>query len=111
MTHPSTDQGVTAEDREAAASLIETYWAGGDAAMLKLAASYRAGHEQGAFVRAFRDHRLSSTAALEAEIAFLKQRLESAEGLLKTAYDAGIYLEPVAKGIATFLQEQEKQNG
>ena len=39
--------------RQAAASLIEEYWSGSDAAMMKLARSYRDGHEQGAFVRAF----------------------------------------------------------
>lgn len=84
MTHPNTDQGVTAADREF------------DGEGLTIA-----------YMMGVADEKRHS----RAEIASLKQRLESAEGLLKTAYDAGIYLEPVAKGIATFLQEQEKQNG
>lgn len=44
-------------DRTAAADLIEAYWSGADASMMKLAASYRAGHSQGVFVRAFATHR------------------------------------------------------
>jgi hypothetical protein len=53
---------ITQEDREAAADLIETYWSGADASMLKLAQSYRAGHSQGVFARAFARHRLASLA-------------------------------------------------
>ena len=51
---------VTQADREAAASFIEAYW-NCDASMLKLAASYRAGHTGGIFARAFARHRLAST--------------------------------------------------
>ena len=130
-THPNTDQGMTAGSigEQAAAIRVALYRA------VPNMPSYPVGIVE----PVLEQFRLSSTAALEAEverwhdayciahdqamsngeayqdaaaqIASLKQRLESAEGLLKTAYDAGIYLEPVAKGIATFLQEQEKQNG
>ena len=50
---------VVQADREAAASLIETYWSGADDNMMKLAKSYRAGHSRGIFAGAFRDHRLA----------------------------------------------------
>lgn len=52
-------------DRDAAAALIEEYWSGSDASMMKLAKSYRAGHSQGAFVRAFARHRRQSLEALD----------------------------------------------
>lgn len=51
-------------DREAAARLIEAYWCGADASMMKLAQSYRAGHSQGAFVRAFARHRQAAEAEM-----------------------------------------------
>ncbi len=57
----------------AAAELIETYWSGADANMMKLARSYRASHSQGVFVRAMRDHRLASEQAERAlVIAWLR---------------------------------------
>ena len=108
MTHPSTDQGVTAEDRVAAATFADWHegFARDDVAQL---------------AKAFRDHRLSSTAALEAEVERLKQRLESAEGVLGRLMRAiemadaddvlSIEAWPVVKAARAFLQEQEKQNG
>lgn len=66
---------VTQQDCEAAAALIEAYWSGADAAMMKLAASYRAGHSQGVFVRAFAAHRL---AALEEAARVAWQPIETA---------------------------------
>jgi hypothetical protein len=60
ISNAPTDSGeVIQADREAAASLIEAYWSGSDESMMKLAKSYRAGHSQGVFARAFRDHRLA----------------------------------------------------
>ena len=47
------DIAVSQRAREAAADLIDQYWSGSDDAMRKLAASIRAGHRHGAFVRAF----------------------------------------------------------
>lgn len=112
MTHP---KGVTAEDREAAFSL-DNVMSGG----------FLKPHEQLAYINgecddwhnvvAMRDHRLSSTAALEAEIAFLKARLESAEeALIKIRdfrgppdHDTRVAMRNIARA---FLQEQEKQNG
>lgn len=115
MTHPNTDQGVTAEDRKRAWPLARSPYYDSD----------RDPWMQGRYdhhpaILAMRDHRLSSTAALKAEIASLKQRLESAEGLLSRTrpYVANVV---EAHGfltnrrdlaaIAAFLQEQEKQNG
>jgi len=64
MTNETESAGVevTQADREAAAALIETYWSGSDASMLKLAASYRAGHSQGVWARAFARHRTTAEA-------------------------------------------------
>lgn len=62
--NPSAD-GVTQADRDAAAALIEEYWSGADDSMMKLARSYREGHSQGTFVRAFARHRQASIAQHE----------------------------------------------
>lgn len=51
---------VTQADRDAAADLIEAYWHDSDAGMMKLARSYREGHSQGVFVRAFARHRIAA---------------------------------------------------
>lgn len=48
----------TEVDAIAAAELIEAYWHDSDASMMKLAASYRAGHRQGVFIRAMTAARL-----------------------------------------------------
>lgn len=53
---------VTQADRDAAADLIESYWGGADAGMMKLAKSYRSGHCGGVFARAFARHRLAALA-------------------------------------------------
>lgn len=63
---PNTDQGVTAEDRAALEAIDD-------------ALGFLMDNERAIVLDAFARHRLSSTAALEAEIASLKQRLESAE--------------------------------
>lgn len=63
LDRPATVEGeVMQADRDAAADLIEVYWAGASDNMRKLADSYRAGHSQGAFVRAFARHRLAHSA-------------------------------------------------
>lgn len=46
---------VSQRAREAAASLIERYWSGSDAAMMQLAKAIRAGQRAGAFTRTFSD--------------------------------------------------------
>lgn len=53
MTDQPTAAIVSQRARDAAADLIDQYWSGSDDAMRKLAASIRAGHRHGAFVRAF----------------------------------------------------------
>ena len=82
MTNPSDNlralEGPTQQDKDAAADLIETYWHGGDAAMMKLAKSYRDGLAHGAFVRAFQRHRLDALEAAEARIVALSEELEEA---------------------------------
>ena len=111
-THPNTDQGVTAEDREAARPWLHQYLRGSDIFAL---------------ADAFARHRLSSTAALEAEIASLKQRLESAGDRIADAVAESIASEfrgfwdaddlvneiptMIREAAVTLLQEQEKQNG
>ena len=75
---------VTEADREAAADLIERYWSGADANMMKLAASYRAGHSHGVFVRAFADHRIAAfeagrVAGLEEAASWHDQRRAEGE--------------------------------
>lgn len=105
MTHPNTDQGVTAEDREAAAKVAVT---------AEWKEACLAGKcDKTLPVTTMRAHRLSSTAALEAEIASLKQRLESAEGLLSRwrTWACGQEGASPFQDTRTFLQEQEKQNG
>lgn len=140
MTHPNTDQGVTAEDREWADKVI--------------AVEHPNNHEayEYAVAEVIVAHRLSSTAALEAEvervrqanidcvlhfdnlksdydqaraeIASLKQRLESAEGEFKQIQVAAGMMRVFGLGTTqdewaaeiinrskAFLQEQEKQNG
>lgn len=64
---PPSDEIIQA-DRDAAADLIETYWPGADATMMKLATSYRAGHSQGVFVRAFARHRLAASRLRQGEV-------------------------------------------
>ena len=68
MTHQSS--------RDAAADLIENYWSGSDAEMMKLAKSYRAGHDHGTFLRAFESHRATVTAELV-------ERLTGVDGLAR----------------------------
>jgi hypothetical protein len=70
--------GVTQADLDAAADLIEQYWSGSDANMIRLAQETRNGHRQGAFPRAFARHREQSTAPLEAQIAVLCEALDKA---------------------------------
>ena len=104
MTHPNTDQGVTAEDRAALEAIDD-------------ALGFLMDNERAIVLDAFRAHRLSSTAALEAEIASLKARLESAEGyladMLKAMRNEGVCDDTCisCEAVRTFLQEQEKQNG
>lgn len=59
---------VTQADLDAAAELIEQYWSGSDANMMKLADSTRKGHRQGAFPRAFARHRQESTIELQEKL-------------------------------------------
>lgn len=97
MTHPNTDQGVTVEMTRPIIGIEN-----------------RTAQEVFDIMcdRFRHAHRLSSTAALEAEVERLKQRLESAEGLLKALCDYNPD-DPWHKyaSARTFLQEQEKQNG
>ena len=77
MTHPNPDQGLTAEMAETlltAAKNVENARTTG-------IAEHLAGWEH--LTMRVAVARLSSTAALEAEIAFLKQRLESADAELQ----------------------------
>lgn len=125
--HPNTDQGVTAEDREAASKVAVTAeWK--DACLAgKL--------DRTLPVQTMRHHRLATKAALEAQIASLKQRLESAEEVIREVclsaecaagcdeqVTPDTALSEIMKAMGTamafsygaaraFLQEQEKQNG
>lgn len=76
---------VTQEDLDAAADLIESYWSGADANMMRLAKDTRNGHRQGAFPRAFAKHRTTALAAKEAENAELRAKVEK---LREALYDA-----------------------
>ena len=125
------DQGVTAEDREAARGAYYSCYEN-EPNDLWMQALVDGKHDDDPQVIIMRDHRLSSTAALEAEIASLKQRLESAEGVLRPFTDLGPQrgawgviskkldgLAPLTVTVTksqmlaalSFLQEQEKQNG
>ena len=97
MTHP---KGMTAEDREAA----QRIWHMCDDGPYCELPNW--------LIQSFARHRLSSTAALEAEIASLKQRLESAEAEL-SELKSRMWRELSLHGriTETVLQEQEKQNG
>ena len=62
----ASDVKVEQRHRDAAADLIETYWSGADASMIKLAKSYRNGsHTQGVFPRAFANFEASLTPATD----------------------------------------------
>ena len=106
MTHPNTDQGVTAE--------VTQGWQN-----CRIGSCLR--HEACMYrpCRAPKD-----VDALEAEIASLKQRLESAEGEFKQIQVAAGMMRVFGLGTTqdewaaeiinrskAFLQEQEKQNG
>lgn len=68
----------TEVDAIAAADLIEAYWHDSDASMMKLAASYRAGHRQGVFIRAMTAARLQGWS--EGREAAAKVADDEAEG-------------------------------
>ena len=68
---------VTQVDLDAAAELIEAYWSGADASMMRLAKDTRNGHRQGAFPRAFARHRESALATARAEAEALKERADA----------------------------------
>ncbi len=72
-------------DLNAAADLIEQYWSGADASMMKLARSIRAGHSQGVFPRAFAEHRLKAEADLRAEYAGLEAERDALQEELRKA--------------------------
>lgn len=123
MTHPNTDPGVTARSigEQAAAIRVALYRA------VPNMPSYPAGIVE----PVLEQFRLSSTAALEAEIASLKQRLESAEHAMEMALKCTPFIRSTQSQfhgvgrlheiayecgdpweiLRAFLQEQEKQNG
>jgi hypothetical protein len=77
-------------DRDAAADLIERYWSGANASMMKLAASYRAGHSHGAFVRAFEAHRIAAEARGMEKAAKIADQLHCGEGVFEQLYDGNV---------------------
>ena len=80
---------VTQADRDAAAALIECYWSGADAGMMRLAKDYRNGHSQGVFVRTFAAHRIASTTALQAD----NERLAAVNARLREALKPFAFIE------------------
>jgi len=93
---------ITQADREAAAALIEAYWSGADASMMKLAASYRAGHSQGVFVRAMAAHRAAAVAELVEAGKFLLDRLVDHEVRMTSDDDAREWNGHVTPAMARF---------
>lgn len=150
-THPNTDQGVTAEVTQDCYLLVKRglYYRPGNqgyTGIKEYAGRYPASdaspddgvtaiHEdeapeysQACYHDLAAQHAAGKAAALEAEIAFLKQRLESAEEVLRRFTECARYdphmdgsstfigwqqseLRRVEVQARTFLQEQEKQNG
>lgn len=74
---------VTQADLNAAADLIEAYWCGADASMMRLAKDIRNGHSQGVFPRAFARHRQQAEASFKAR----EDALVEALGALATELD------------------------